>query len=67
MTPNLPTSGRLPATGLHFLELPLGLFRGLQGRLAGRRWRRARPFAHLNDHLRRDVGLPPLDPAKRWW
>ena len=29
--------------------------------LRQRRWRRARPFIHMNDHLRRDIGLPPFD------
>lgn len=32
----------------------------LRNALAGRR---APPFEHLSDHLRRDIGLPPLDPA----
>lgn len=39
------------------------LFVRLRDALAGRRWRRAPPFEHLSDHLRRDIGLPPLDPA----
>ncbi len=43
------------------LRLPLALARRLQAAIARYRWRRARPFLHLNDHLRRDVGLPPLD------
>lgn len=34
----------------------------LRHALAGRRWRRAPPFEGLSDHLRRDIGLPPLDP-----
>jgi hypothetical protein len=35
--------------------------RRLWAALRRRRWQRARPFVHLSDHLRRDVGLPPLD------
>jgi hypothetical protein len=35
--------------------------RALHAALQRRRWQRARPFIHLNDHLRRDVGLPPFD------
>lgn len=47
-------------------ELPAGppaLLLRLRHVLGRRRWRRAPPFEHLNDHLRRDIGLPPLDPA----
>lgn len=29
--------------------------------LRRRRWHRARPFIPMNDHLRRDIGLPPHD------
>lgn len=43
------------------LLLPLDALRALHAALQRRRWRRARPFIHLNDHLRRDVGLPPFD------
>ena len=43
------------------VELFAGLLSTARSSLARRRWRRARPFVHLNDHLRRDLGLPPLD------
>lgn len=33
--------------------------------LRRRRWQRARPFVHMSDHLRRDIGLPPLDGGGR--
>ena len=49
----------IPAIGL--LRLPLDLFLGLHRAVRQWQWRGARPFAHLSDHLRRDVGLPPLD------
>lgn len=39
---------------------PSPLYR-LWSALRRRRWRRARPFIHMNDHLRRDIGLPPFD------
>jgi hypothetical protein len=35
--------------------------RRLWAALRRRRWQRARPFIYMNDHLRRDVGLPPLE------
>jgi hypothetical protein len=39
----------------------LSPLRRLWTALRRRQWRRARPFVHMNDHLRRDIGLPPLD------
>jgi len=47
--------------------LPLDALRALHAALQRRRWRRARPFAHMNDHLRRDVGLPPLVGRSSGW
>ncbi len=46
--------------------LLLDALRTLQAMIERRRWRRARPFVHLNDHLRRDVGLPPFDGDYPW-
>jgi hypothetical protein len=48
------------------LLLPFYALRALHAALHGRRWRRAAPFAHLNEHLRRDIGLPPLGDERRW-
>lgn len=39
----------------------LSPLRRLWAVLRQRRWQRARPFIHMNDHLRRDIGLPPFD------
>lgn len=47
------------------LLLPLDLIRGLHRAIRRWHWRGARPFVHLNDHLRRDVGLAPLDERNR--
>lgn len=41
------------------LTLPVSLVRRLRGALGRRRWQQAPPFNHMNDHLRRDIGLPP--------
>jgi hypothetical protein len=30
----------------------------------GPRWRRAPDLAGMDDHLRRDIGLPPRDPPR---
>lgn len=49
------------------LLLPFYALRALRSALHRRRWRRAAPFAHLNEHLRRDVGLPPLDDRSAGW
>ena len=62
MTMTLSTSGsRSPSPAFDALTLPVGVFRALQAVLHRRRWQRTRPFVHMNDHLRRDIGLPPLD------
>jgi hypothetical protein len=34
--------------------------------LAGRRWQQAPPLAELSNHLRRDIGLPPVHKARDW-
>jgi len=34
--------------------------------LAGRRWQQAPPLAELSNHLRRDIGLPPVRHARDW-
>jgi len=58
---------RSPRQASSLFLLPLDALRTLQETLGRRRWRRARPFAHLNDHLRRDVGLPPIDGRSSGW
>ncbi|WP_119460183.1 hypothetical protein [Rhodospirillaceae bacterium SYSU D60014] len=41
--------------------------RGRWAALLRRPWQeRAPPLHRLNNHLRRDIGLPPLDERNRW-
>ncbi len=60
MNLSLTGSYGLDREARHADAAPLPL-RRLWMALRRRRWRRARPFIHMSDHLRRDIGLPPLD------
>ncbi|MGH6932210.1 MAG: hypothetical protein ACREEE_07220 [Dongiaceae bacterium] len=35
--------------------------------LRQRRWQRPPPIAHLSDHIRRDIGLPPAGQGGTWF
>lgn len=61
------TNRRALSGVLEFLTLPLSLIRLVRAALGRRRWQQAPPFAGMNNHLRRDIGLPPFDDARRWY
>lgn len=55
------TNRRAVSGIVELLTLPVSLVRQLRDALGRRRWQQAPPFAHMSDHLRRDIGLPPFD------
>lgn len=59
------TNRRAVAGVVELLTLPLSLIRLMRAALGRRRWQQAPPFNHMNDHLRRDIGLPPLNDRGR--
>ena len=68
---NMPLMGAIAANRragaglLELMTLPMSLVRRLRAALGRRRWQQAPPFAHMSDHLRRDIGLPPFDDGRR--
>lgn len=62
----LVTSRRGTAGLVELLTLPMTLVRLLRAALGRRRWQQAPPFIHMNDHLRRDIGLPPYGERDRF-
>lgn len=54
-----------PTAVADLLTLPVSLIRRLRAALGRRRWQQAPPFLHMNDHLRRDIGLPPYHDLTR--